>query len=319
MLSARPPRHPLPPLNSPQTQPLALLHRHVEKCGGTSLRESFVHSHCQYFGYDFHAGTRHRLTLFMTSHAAYRASPRPPNEVVNNNSRAIACVEAHSPAPDLAEMLRFGTELSLLSRARVVLALVARQPDQHYPSFFRWSHAPASRSETTQAYSARFRRWAEGVPDLQSNILAHSHRSVLAARWCCRVGTRRGQSSSLSECCHGGDAPIASVPSFEMSPSFCAKVISTAAQFDVLVPMESLSRVGLALLRRATGLELPNKRASRSPTWYTRWFKQLGANRTWAPQPPPRVAVSNWTSPSRDLAPCDWRLHAMAVARMHDM
>ena len=287
----------LPPLRAPQPR-LLLLFRHIEKTGGTSLRSSFVASHCQFFGYDFTDSTRKRLQQFAQDQTAYsQLAKKPATEVVNNRSTSVACVEAHIPAPRAPAFVALGAEARQWG-PRVLLLLLVRRPTAHYVSYFRWSHAPLARNETSLAYSNRLLRWAP--PNLQTNILSTAYRGQVATRWCC------GESSSI--CCGGEASRIpATPPTFEAGGgAFCDGVLSAAEAFDLLLTTESMSSVGLSLLRRVTGLELPMRRISV-------WPRYSGGGLT-----PPRLSFdhANLTARLLEVAPCDWRLYALAQARM---
>ena len=59
------------------------------------------------------------------------------------------------------------------------LFAIRHRPDDHYTSFFRWTHQPAA-NDTRRSYGARLLAWAPR--DLQSNILAHTHHAIIASR-----------------------------------------------------------------------------------------------------------------------------------------
>ena len=72
-----------------------------------------------------------RLSSFVHNYSHYASNPVAPEEARRlGASRHAACVEAHSPTPDLAELL----EITALMRrsARVVLLLLVRRPDERY-------------------------------------------------------------------------------------------------------------------------------------------------------------------------------------------
>ena len=140
--------------------------RHIEKTGGTSLRDSFKRSACQFFGYQMYSSTMHRIETFLNNYSHYVGRPRWRYETANTHSNVTACVEAHSPTPALEE---FAPHVSVLQRsARVVLLMLVRRPDEHYISFFRWTHQP-SRNDTRETYSAKLLLWRPR--DLQTYML----------------------------------------------------------------------------------------------------------------------------------------------------
>ena len=294
--TARAPRTPLPELLQPQAKLVVLL-RHIEKTGGSSLRSSFAASHCQYFGYDFAAPTRTRLLIFLNNFSVYRdLQQKPPNEAFNNHSSSVACAEAHNPAPDAADLVTFRAQYRLARVTRVVLVLMVRRPDDHYRSFFRWSHAPLSVNETSPSFSSRLLRWAP--PNLQANIFKHPYRATIAARWCC------GQ--PVHSCCSGSSGHAKMPPTFETGDQFCAEVLSTARAFDAVLPTESISTHGMPVLRQLTGLELPTRHVRVEP-----------GHRSSYTVPPivfqPDVNLTRMTQ--EELAQCDWKLHELAQLR----
>lgn len=293
------PRAPLPDLLHPQ-EPLVVLFRHIEKTGGSSLGSSFAASHCQYFGYDFARNTRQRLRLFITNFSSYKElQPKPPNEAFNNHSSTVACVEAHSPAPDAAQIVSFGADSFLATR--ILLVLVVRRPQEQYQSFFRWSHKPLSANETSQSFSSRFLRWAP--PNLQANIFRHSYRATIAKAWCC------GQPSSM--CCSENSRASRIPPTFETNGTFCTDVLSAARTFDVVLPTESLSSVGLEVLRHLTGLELPTRHVKVPPAYQGREHTVV------LPPPVDEDSDVNFIRLTQEeRAPCDWQLHELAALRL---
>ena len=314
-------RRSLPPPQqfSNNALPLLVFYRHVEKTGGSSIRAAFAFSSCQYFGFDFQIGTRSRLERFATNWSLYEATPKPPNEEHNSRSRSVACIEAHSPAPDFSAFVALAAEARLWATPspRVLLMITVRRPDAHYLSFFRWSHRPQmvnERNETSLSYSARFLRWAP--PNLQSNILRHSSRAHAAHNWCCGddqkegggccdsggEGSRRGFSSPPSA---NLNAPSWVPKGFESGGAeseFCQGLLSALASFDVVMPTESMTTNGLSVVRRLTGLQLPERHVVVPPTYNAR--------------PPPFAFADSEAVHARlrENAPCDWRLHQVAEA-----
>ena len=120
------------------TPKTVILFRHVEKTGGVSLRSSMQASACQFFGYQLYATTMHRIERFVHNRSHYATIPHAPWEHRHPHSNVTACVEAHSPTPDLAELMQFAALLR--QSCTVVLLLLVRQPDEHFISFFRWTH-----------------------------------------------------------------------------------------------------------------------------------------------------------------------------------
>ena len=120
------------------TPKTVILFRHVEKTGGVSLRSSMQASACQFFGYQLYATTMHRIERFVHNRSHYATIPHAPWEHRHPHSNTTACVEAHSPTPDLAELMQFAALLR--QSCTVVLLLLVRQPDEHFISFFRWTH-----------------------------------------------------------------------------------------------------------------------------------------------------------------------------------
>lgn len=306
--------------SAPQKR-LVVLHRHVEKTGGTSLRMAFVRSSCQYFGYDFHFYVKWRLMTFVQNHSVYERAGKPPNELHNNRSDRVACVEAHSPAPNASDFVALGAEARLWDGVRVVLVVVVRSPAAHYASFFRWSHPVLYTNETSASYTTRLLRWAP--PNLQSNILARSARASFAARWCCD-----GRSNPHPTCCTDADvvattdkerskraSASASVAAFEAGERLCSRILESTRLFDALLTTEDLSRVGFPLLRRLTGLALPGPIHHKvQPMYANPPWRSIGSA---ARQPPPKVPfeTDDFVARIRAVAPCDWRLHQLAVAR----
>lgn len=235
-------------------------------------------SACQFFGYQLYATTMHRVERFVHNYSDYAVIPHAPWERRHAHSNTTACVEAHSPTPDLAELAQFTV---LLRRScTVVLLLLVRQPDEHYISFFRWTHRP-ERNETAASYAAKLLEWSPR--DLQANILWQPHRALVA--------TRRLR----------GD------PFAELHPLLdCESVLTAAAAFHVL----DLTRKGgdaFGRLRALTRLELPP-------------FHDVPRPRYMRPTPPALSLASVWADTgvnySRRVhrhAPCDWRLYSLSL------
>ena len=72
-----------------------------------------------------------RLSSFVHNYSHYASHPVAPEEARRlGASRYAACVEAHSPTPDLAELLEITARMR--RSARLVLLLLVRRPDEHY-------------------------------------------------------------------------------------------------------------------------------------------------------------------------------------------
>ena len=254
--------------------------RHIEKTGGTSLRDSFKRSACQFFGYQMYSSTMHRIETFLNNYSHYVGRPRWRYETANTHSNVTACVEAHSPTPALEE---FAPLVSVLQRsARVVLLMLVRRPDEHYISFFRWTHQP-SRNDTRETYSAKLLLWRPR--DLQTYMLWNLHHSKRA---------------SMAGRAWVGD-PFASLA----EPLRCGPIIALAAGFHVFDLAADFDGT-LRSIRDLTGLQLPPHRNTPSMLY------------GWPPAPPitlPLIQEAhgvNFTHRVRQLAPCDWQLYALS-------
>ena len=119
--------------------------RHIEKNGGGSLSKSMQQSNCTFVGYSIYKSTWKRIKTYIDE---------------NKN----VCVDGHSPVDD--------KWLSLVRKIdnKSVITLRVRNPIDHYKSFYRWG---VNRK-------IDFHNWFP--KNLQTNILLHSHRAVLASR-----------------------------------------------------------------------------------------------------------------------------------------
>ena len=83
---------------------------------------------------------------------------------------------------------------------------------------------------------------------------------------------------------------------------FCQGLLSALASFDVVMPTESMTTNGLSVVRRLTGLQLPERHVVVPPTYNAR--------------PPPFAFADSEAVHARlrENAPCDWRLHQVAEA-----
>ena len=264
------------------TPKTVILFRHLEKTGGVSLRSSFQASACQFFGYQLYATTMNRIERFVHNFSHYKTIPHAPWEHRNPHSNTTACVEAHSPTPDLGELMQFA---ALLRRScTVVPLLLVRRPDEHFISFFRWTHRP-ERNETAASYAAKLLEWSPR--DLQTNILWQPHRALVA--------TRRLRGNPFSD----------------LHPQLdCERVMADASAFHVL----DLTRKGpdafgatMRRLRSLTRLELPP-------------FHDVPRPRYMRPSPPALSLASilqdtgvNYTRRVWRHAPCDWRLYDLSL------
>ena len=99
-------------------------------------------------------------------------------------------------------------------------------------------------------------------------------------------------------------------------------MLKAAAAFDVLMPTEAMKGpMGLAALRRLTGLELPARRIKVEPHYAWKWK----GYRLPPPRSPKRpvaldagavgAMVARMLPLAHTRAPCDWALHRLATQR----
>lgn len=124
---------------------MILFDRHVEKNGGGSVHESMRASNCTFFGYSIYKPTWNRIR---TARAQKKS----------------ICIDAHSPVDD-----DWLSKIRSIENKSIILLRI-RNPANHYKSFYKWG-VPRK---------FEFVSWFPN--DLQTNILLHSHRAVLAQR-----------------------------------------------------------------------------------------------------------------------------------------
>lgn len=187
------------------TRGMLLFDRHIEKNGGGSFSSSMRKSNCTVFGYGI-----------------YRVTWKRINSTLHNES--LVCVDGHSPVAD--DWLNKTKSISSDS----ITVLRIRRPDQHYKSFYTWG--------VPRRYE--FVSW---MPDnLQTNILIHSHRAILAAR-------------------------NVSIPRVNVNQ--CDDVIrDVLGRVDFLYTVENMDCVW-DTLRQRTGLALPRFQISERPRFST--------------------------------------------------
>ena len=179
------PRRPPPPSTPPG---FILIDRHIEKNAGSTFRELLFQSErrglCMYWGYQQRSIAWTALMDAMEPaniSATHRAAWIPPR----------VCMEAHShidygtPWLTRLEQLRslrakLAAPENAALRTQIVLLLRLRQPLRLYVSFYLWTVAERQ-ARNPDRFGRTFADWAQGVPNLQTELLLSSKAAFAAS------------------------------------------------------------------------------------------------------------------------------------------